>query len=241
MGKITYDLIYKSYHYLNPNKEYQLCLRSQKILEIENLIVTKDAFECIDLTDNYIINLPLLPNLKRLKTILLSNNKITFIEKDFSKLCPSLENLILINNQISSYKEIDNISSCKTLVRLSLIDNIITNLNKYRQYIIYKIPSLRVLDFQKVKLKEKKLAIELFGNKTENEIEEILIGKIDKNKEYLKKVNILEKEISQRNRFVDEINNVSNLDELKKLEDILKSDKSEKNEKKILGNKRNIS
>jgi U2 small nuclear ribonucleoprotein A' len=69
-----------------------------------------------------------------------------------------LENLILTNNkvknkQLKDLAQIDNLSHCKVLKRLSLLNNFVTSLPNYRLYIIFKIPSLTVLDFQKVKLK----------------------------------------------------------------------------------------
>ena len=65
-------------------------------------------------------------------------------------MCEKLESIILTNNKIAKFEEINNIASCKTVVRLSLLGNIVTNLPNYRHYVIYKMPQLRVLDFQKV-------------------------------------------------------------------------------------------
>mmetsp|Transcript_33104 Transcript_33104/g.38033 ORF Transcript_33104/g.38033 Transcript_33104/m.38033 type:complete len:117 (-) Transcript_33104:27-377(-) len=45
-----------------------------------------------------------------------------------------------------------------------LIGNIVTKIEHYRLYCIAKIPSLRVLDFQKVTLKERIAAKEMFGD-----------------------------------------------------------------------------
>lgn len=54
--------------------------------------------------------------------------------------------------------------SCSSIVRLSLVDNLITKLKYYRLYVVYKLPNVRVLDFQKVKLKERKEAFEFFNS-----------------------------------------------------------------------------
>jgi U2 small nuclear ribonucleoprotein A' len=40
--------------------------------------------------------------------------------------------------------------------------NLVTNLPNYRMYVVYKIPNLRVLDFQKVTKKEKETAKKMF-------------------------------------------------------------------------------
>lgn len=48
------------------------------------------------------------------------------------------------------------------ILRLSLIGNLVTNLPNYRAYVIFKMPKLRVLDFQKVSQKEREAALKLF-------------------------------------------------------------------------------
>jgi U2 small nuclear ribonucleoprotein A' len=101
MVKITPDLISRSAQYLNPVKEFQLDLRGYKIAAIENLSATNDQFGCIDLSDNSISRLEDLPKLNRLRTILLINNRIMKIDRDFALNCPNLENLIMTNNRVS--------------------------------------------------------------------------------------------------------------------------------------------
>ena len=68
---------------------------------------------------------------------------------DFS--LPNLETLILTNNNIEDLTEIDNLSSVKTLKCLCMIRNPLAALKYYRLYTIYRIPSLKILDFKKVK------------------------------------------------------------------------------------------
>lgn len=82
----------------------------------------------------------LLPPLKRLATLLLSNNRITKVDPNFAETCPHLETVILTNNKISDFTEIDNLATCKSLVRLSLMGNIVTHDPNYRIYVIHKIP-----------------------------------------------------------------------------------------------------
>ena len=93
--RITAELISKSLQYLNAVGEFHLDLRGNgfyyydfsigyKIPYIENLASTKDQFGTIDLTDNEIIKLPVLPKLLRLKTLILSNNRINSIDLNFA-------------------------------------------------------------------------------------------------------------------------------------------------------------
>ena len=159
MVKLTSEVISRGFQYMNVSKEYELSLRGFKIMDIQNLSATNDQFSCINLTDNSISEINYLPQLKRLKTLMLINNRITKIENDFAINCPLLSNLVLTNNKISDFKQIDNIASCKSLEKLYLVDNMVTKLKNYRLYVIYKIPTLRILDFQRVTKKEREEAI----------------------------------------------------------------------------------
>jgi hypothetical protein len=58
-----------------------------------------------------------------------------------------------------------------------MVDNLITKMKYYRLYAIYKIPNIRVLDFQKVKLKEKIKAKQLFESEKGKEIIQNMIDK----------------------------------------------------------------
>ena len=165
MVKLTSEVISHGYQYMNVSKEYELSLRGFKIMDIQNLSATNDQFECINLTDNSISEVNYLPQLKRLKTLILINNRISKIEKDFAINCPFLTNLVLTNNKITDFQQIDNIASCKSLEKLYLVDNVVTKMKNYRLYVIYKIPTLRILDFQRVTKKEREEAIKKFSSK----------------------------------------------------------------------------
>ena len=71
----------------------------------------------------------------------------------------------MINNKIADFEQIDNIASCKSLEKLYLLDNVVTKMKNYRLYVIYKIPSLRILDFQRITKKEREESIKKFSNK----------------------------------------------------------------------------
>ena len=71
----------------------------------------------------------------------------------------------------------------------------------YRLYTIYKLPNVRVLDFQKVKLKEKAMAKNLFESEMGKKIIEDMMnrkfGEEDET-EYVKASEIIQQDISKQ-------------------------------------------
>ncbi|KAF8506903.1 L domain-like protein [Russula emetica] len=133
--KLTPELLAQASSALNPVKERQLDLRGYKIPAIENLGVTKDQHDAIDFTDNSLVALSNLPLLRRLHTLLLANNRI-------STISPSLH--------LSGFKY------------LSLLGNPVTEKKWYREWLAWRLPGLRVLDFQRIRDKERQAAKGLF-------------------------------------------------------------------------------
>ncbi|KAI4336456.1 hypothetical protein L6164_014981 [Bauhinia variegata] len=173
MVRLTADLIWKSPHFFNAIKERELDLRGNKIAVIENLGATEDQFDTIDLSDNEIVKLENLPYLNRLGTLLINNNRITRINPNIGEFLPKLHTLILTNNRLVNLVEIDPLASLPKLQFLSLLDNNITKRPNYRLYVIHKLKHLRVLDFKKVKNKERIEAKNLFASKEVEEVQKI--------------------------------------------------------------------
>ncbi|KAJ0571070.1 putative U2 small nuclear ribonucleoprotein A' [Helianthus annuus] len=196
MVRLTADLIWKSPHFFNALRERELDLRGNKIPEIENLGATEDQFDTIDLSDNEIVKLENFPNLNRLGTLMLNNNRITrinpniggmimlrvlfcflrvlydnrqFMMFEFTEFLPKLHSLVLTNNRLVNLVEIDPLASLPKLQYLSLLDNNITKKPNYRLYVIHKLKALRLLDFKKVKQKERIEAAKLFASKEAEE------------------------------------------------------------------------
>jgi U2 small nuclear ribonucleoprotein A' len=63
--------------------------------------------------------------------------------------------------------DIQPLSNCKSLTHLTLLENPIQNKPHYRLWVIWAIPSVRFLDYAKVKLDEREKAAELFGTEKE--------------------------------------------------------------------------
>jgi len=163
MPRLTADLIQKSSSYLNPLKERELDLRGNKIPVIENLGATQDQYDSIDLSDNEITKIENFPLLNRLRTILLNNNQVSKLANNLGESLPHLDTLILTNNKITNLNDIDPLSELPSLRSLSLLDNLVAKKQNYRLYIIHKLPRLTLLDFRKVKQKERIAAEKLFG------------------------------------------------------------------------------
>jgi len=160
--RLTADLILRSGSYLNPLKERELNLRGNKLAVIENLGATQDQFDCIDLSDNEIGKLEGFPLLHRLRTLLLNNNKISKIGS-LGEALPELHTLVLTNNKLNALSDLDPLAELPSLTHLSLLDNIISKKQNYRSYVIFKLPKLKVLDFKKIKQKERATSESLFG------------------------------------------------------------------------------
>ncbi|XP_043099700.1 U2 small nuclear ribonucleoprotein A' [Puntigrus tetrazona] len=165
MVKLTAELIEQAAQYTNPVRDRELDLRGYKIPVLENLGATLDQFDTVDLSDNEIRKLDGFPLLKRLKTLLLNNNRICRIGENLEQSLPDLRELVLTSNSIQELGDLDPLATVKSLTLLSLLRNPVTNKKHYRLYVINKIPQIRVLDFQKVKLKERQEAEKMFKGK----------------------------------------------------------------------------
>ncbi|KAA0722810.1 U2 small nuclear ribonucleoprotein A' [Triplophysa tibetana] len=153
MVKLSAELIEQAAQYTNPVRDRELDLRGYKIPVLENLGATLDQFDTIDFSDNEIRKLDGFPLLKRLKTLMMNNNRICRIGENLELSLTDLRELVLTSNNIQELGDLDPLATVKTLTLLSLLRNPVTNKKHYRLYVINKLPQIRVLDFQKVKLK----------------------------------------------------------------------------------------
>lgn len=160
---------------LNPASQRQLLLRGLKIPAIENLGSTNDAYECLDLCDNDLIKLGNFPPLKRLKVMLLTNNRISRFADDCFDPIPNIVSLTLTGNKFEKLVDLEPLMKLKYLERLTLLENAVTKVKHYRPYMINKCSKvLRILDFNRIKDKERKAAGLLFaGDRGKKLLEEI--------------------------------------------------------------------
>jgi len=163
MGRLTAELVLGAPAFVNPLKQRELDLRGNKIALIENLGATEDQYDVIDFSDNDIIKFDGFPILPRLSTILISNNKLSLLSSGLGAKLPNLDTLVLTNNRIANLGDLDPLGEFKNLRALTLLKNPVVKHAQYRLYLVHKIPSLKWLDFQKVKRQERVDAKTTFG------------------------------------------------------------------------------
>jgi len=164
--RLTADLIQSSLSYLNPLKERELDLRGHKIPAIENLGVA-GPHDAIDFTDNDIQVLGNFPLSPRIHTLLLARNRVAAIQPTLANSLPHLTTLVLTSNNFAELADLDVLGTFAYLTHLTLLENPVTRKEHYRYWILWRCPSVRFLDYRKVKDEERKKAKELFGTLVE--------------------------------------------------------------------------
>eukprot|EP00850_Spirogloea_muscicola_P019245 SM000187S03862 [mRNA] locus=s187:64028:65688:+ [translate_table: standard] len=125
----------------------------------------QDQYGSIDLSDNEISKLEGFPLLRRLNTLLLNNNRVMRISPALGASLPALHTLVLTGNRLQNLADLDGLAALGSLRALSLLDNVVAKKPNYRLYVLHKLPSLRLLDFRKVKHAELAEVKKVFGSK----------------------------------------------------------------------------
>ena len=97
--------------------------------------------------------------------VLLNNNKICRISEELYASVPNIETLVLTGNSLEELSDLQGLQKLTKLKYLSLMRNPLTTKPKYRLYVIHYCPSVRVLDYKRIKLQERNAAKKIFGNK----------------------------------------------------------------------------
>ncbi|XP_076234657.1 small nuclear ribonucleoprotein polypeptide A'-like U2A [Calliopsis andreniformis] len=222
MVKLTPDLIQQSMQYINPVKDRELDLRGYKIPTIENLGATLDQFDTIDFSDNDIRKLDGFPLLKRIKTLFFNNNRIVRIGEGLEHCIPNLETLMLTGNMIQELGDLEPLTQLKNLTNLCLLQNPVSAKPQYRQYVVYRFPQLRLLDFRKIKMKEREAAIAYFRSKKGKE----MVREIAKKAKTQASGTAADKPLTtpeERNKIREAITNASSLEEVQRLSKLLQA------------------
>jgi hypothetical protein len=123
--------------------------------------------DAIDLTDNDISALANFPLQPRLRTLFLAQNRIATIAPTLSSSIPNLTTLVLAKNRIAELADLDPLTGFKKLTHVSLLGNPVANKEHYRAWLVWRVPSVRFLDFIKVTERERQRARDMFGTSEE--------------------------------------------------------------------------
>lgn len=118
----------------------------------------------------------------RLRTLLLARNRISSIQPTLHKSIPHLTTLVLSSNRMQELADLDPLGGFRKLTHLVLMENPVckkevcqhrmtvayghwlTCSQHYRAWVLWRCPSVRFLDYKKVKQAERDEANELFGS-----------------------------------------------------------------------------
>lgn len=92
------------------------------------------------------------------------------ISDTLKETLPNLESVILTGNNIQELGDLEALSHLPKLTTISLLMNPVSTKPHYREYMAYKFPNLRLLDFRKIKQKERKSAQDMFKTKKGKEL-----------------------------------------------------------------------
>lgn len=92
-----------------------------------------------------------LPLSKRLRSLYLANNRIATISPSLHLSAPNLTSLTLTNNVIAELGDLEPLRELRSLQFLSLLGNPVRERKWYREWIIWRLKPLRVLDFQRIR------------------------------------------------------------------------------------------
>ncbi|TDZ38914.1 U2 small nuclear ribonucleoprotein A' [Colletotrichum spinosum] len=164
--RLTAELIKDSLSYLNPLKERELDLREGTNGADEHGR-DEQPHDSIDFTDNDIQVLGNFPLSPRISTLLLARNRVASVQASLPNAIPNLTKLVLAANNFAELADLDVLAGFKRLTHLVLVDNPVTKKENYRYWVIWRCPTVRFLDYQKVKEAEREKGRELFGTAEE--------------------------------------------------------------------------
>lgn len=156
--RLTSDLLARRPPTINCIGERELCLRDLAIPQIENLALTQNAVDTIDLSNNLISEVSTgFPPLSRVTTLYLGNNRIARIGNGLAASLPNLIILVLTGNSIQNVADLNlnELGKFKNLEVLSVVDNPVENVKGIRDMVVKAIPTMKMFNFHKIKEQER--------------------------------------------------------------------------------------
>lgn len=225
--KLTPQAIVNAPNIVNPEGKLTLSLRNLQLSDIDNLHLANSVFAVIDLTNNDLVEAGGIPDWEVLETVLLANNNISVIG-DLSAV--SLRSLLLAHNNISTLKLLVSLRLVKSLHTLLLVGNPVCSEHHYRQFLIWLLPSLQILDCEKVKASERKSANELFGEsfETATAAAVALINGGEEAKPVAKESRMINNTVSkltseEKADLIEQLKNAQTMEEMDRIQGLLKN------------------
>lgn len=159
--RITAELITELVeHRMNDLGERELCLGGLGLVALEHLGAARNDFDAYDLSNNRIRRLENFPRVTRLTSLYVSNNLVDSLDvNNLQHNVPHLQRLVLSHNAVANFKFLQDLAAaCPKIEFLSLVGNPITRRPHYRLAVVHLLPSVKCLDFVKVKQSERKQA-----------------------------------------------------------------------------------
>ncbi|KAJ2716957.1 U2 snRNP complex subunit [Coemansia spiralis] len=161
--RLTAVFLSKSPSYINAIKEHELDLSGNHITLIENLGATRDLYDAINFCNNSIRTLGNFPNLQRLQSLYVADNRIASIERDLAACLPNIHTLVLTNNDLAELADLEPLRALSQLRHLSLASNPVMHKPHARLWCVWRMAdSLLVLNFERITLAERTEAKRLF-------------------------------------------------------------------------------
>lgn len=130
---------------------------------------------------------------------------------------------MLTGNMIQELGDLDPLVPLKCLQSLCLLQNPVSAKPQYRQYVIYRLPQLRLLDFRKIKQKEREAAVAYFKSERGIEMAREIVKKA---KTFVATNGALSKpptNADERTRIREAITKASSLEEVQRLSKLLQA------------------
>ncbi|KNE67453.1 hypothetical protein AMAG_11916 [Allomyces macrogynus ATCC 38327] len=132
-----------------------LTLEARSNLMLDVAVDNAPKLQKVYLAGNQISSIAFLKDKAQLELIHLRDNTIASLADLHDSSLAKVTYLNLRNNKIADFDEIDHLRSLKSLTKLVLRENPIAELDNYRHNIIYRLPSLQVLDKEAITVDER--------------------------------------------------------------------------------------
>lgn len=167
MVRLTAEMVRTAPQGLNCLGDWELDLRGRRLVDIAALAPTAGRYDAIDLSRNFLPSLVGFPPAPRLRHLYVPRNRIAAIGPGFAAAVPALESLLLTDNGLATLDAARLSEELARLPRLTLLclrGNPVTRTPNYRLAVIAALPSVRVLDFVRVRDAERRAARRFFGS-----------------------------------------------------------------------------